>query len=89
MPYAFTECGITMLAELLKSNITVTVSIKIVNIFIEMKKIILETGQVYERLTNIKVVTTNKFYDRFIIIDNKELYHCGASLKDLSKKNVL
>ena len=67
-----------MLAELLKSNITVTVSIKIVNIFIEMKKIILETGQVYERLTNIKVVTTNKFYDRFIIIDNKELYHCGA-----------
>ena len=25
-------------------------------------------------------------YIRFIVIDNKELYHCGASLKDLGKK---
>ena len=30
--------------------------------------------------------TSNKFHDRFIIIDNKELYHCGASIKDLGKK---
>ena len=29
---------------------------------------------------------TNKFHDRFILIDNKELYHVGASLKDLGKK---
>lgn len=29
---------------------------------------------------------TNKFHDRFIGIDNKELYHCGESLKDLGKK---
>ena len=33
-----------------------------------------------------KVVKTDKFHDRFIIIDNKELYHCGASIKDLGKK---
>ena len=33
---------------------------------------------------NIKY--TNIFHDRFIIIDNKELYHIGASLKDLGKK---
>lgn len=25
-------------------------------------------------------------YDRFLIIDNTELYHIGASLKDLGKK---
>ena len=25
-------------------------------------------------------------HDRFIVIDNKELYHVGASLKDLGKK---
>ena len=29
---------------------------------------------------------TDIFHDRFIIIDNKELYHCGASIKDLGKK---
>ena len=34
----------------------------------------------------LKLTYTNKFYDRFIVIDNKELYHIGASLKDLGKK---
>ncbi len=32
------------------------------------------------------VAKTNKFHDRFIIIDNKEMYHLGASIKDLGKK---
>ena len=35
---------------------------------------------------NLKIKTTNKFHDRFLIIDNKEAYHIGASLKDLAKK---
>ena len=34
----------------------------------------------------LKVARTNKFHDRFIIIDNKEMYHLGASIKDLGKK---
>ena len=34
----------------------------------------------------LKVAKTDKFHDRFIIIDNKEMYHCGASIKDLGKK---
>lgn len=34
----------------------------------------------------LKLAYTNKFHDRFIVIDNKELYHVGASLKDLGKK---
>ena len=34
----------------------------------------------------LKVTKTNKFHDRFIIIDNKEMYHLGASIKDLGKK---
>ena len=36
--------------------------------------------------STLKVKYTNIFHDRFIIIDNKELYHLGASLKDLGKK---
>ncbi len=35
---------------------------------------------------SLKLSYTNKFHDRFMIIDNKELYHIGASLKDLGKK---
>ncbi len=33
----------------------------------------------------LKVAKTNKFHDRFIVIDNKEMYHLGASIKDLGK----
>ena len=187
LPYVFTEYGITMLAGVLKSEIAVNISIKIVNTFIEMRKFLNSNGQVFERLTNVeykllehdkkfdkvfnqlqqeenvkqkiffqgqiydaysliidiikrankkitiidnyiddsilkmltkknrnveviimtsdksnienidikkfnkeypilKVAKTDKFHDRFIIIDNKELYHCGASIKDLGKK---
>lgn len=34
----------------------------------------------------LKIAKTDKFHDRFMVIDNKELYHIGASLKDLGKK---
>ncbi len=34
----------------------------------------------------LKVAKANKFHDRFIVIDNKEMYHLGASIKDLGKK---
>ena len=189
LPYVFTEQGIAMLSGLLKNNIAIQVSINIMNAFVEMRKFILNNGQVFERLTNveykmlehdkkfdevfnelqknketefkqqiffngqiydsysliidiiktaqekiliidnyiddtilkmlakknknveviiltseksniskldiqkfnkeyptIKLAKTNKFHDRFMIIDNKELYHIGASLKDLGKK---
>ncbi len=34
----------------------------------------------------LKINYTNQFHDRFIVIDERELYHCGASIKDLGKK---
>lgn len=34
----------------------------------------------------LKIAKTNKFHDRFIRIDNREMYHLGASIKDLGKK---
>jgi len=39
-----------------------------------------------EQYNNVEMKINNKIHDRFIIIDNKELYHCGASFKDLGKK---
>ena len=35
---------------------------------------------------NLKVIYSDKFHDRFIIIDKKLLYHSGASYKDLGNK---
>lgn len=34
----------------------------------------------------VKIIQFDKSHDRFIIIDNTEVYHLGASLKDLGKK---
>lgn len=34
----------------------------------------------------IKVMTNDRFHDRFLIIDGSDVYHIGASLKDLGKK---
>lgn len=34
----------------------------------------------------LELAKTDKFHDRFIVIVNIELYHVGASLKDLGKK---
>lgn len=35
---------------------------------------------------NVTLIYNNSYHDRFIIIDKKILYHCGASFKDLGKK---
>ncbi len=187
LPYVFTEKGILMLSGLLKNEVAIEVSIKIIEAFVEMRKFLSVNGQLFERLTNVeyrilehdkkfdkifdqlqhdenikqkiffegqiydaysliidiikkankkiliidnyiddsvlkmltkknmnvevviltsdksniekidiqkfnkeypilKVAKTNKFHDRFIVIDNKDMYHLGASIKDLGKK---
>lgn len=54
MPYVFTEQGIAMLSALLKSKIAIKVSINIMKAFIEMRKFILNNGQLFERLTTME-----------------------------------
>ena len=34
----------------------------------------------------LKIAKTNKFHDRFIVLDSEEMYHLGASIKDVGKK---
>ena len=36
--------------------------------------------------SNVTFKIDNRFHDRFIIIDESDVYHCGASFKDLGKK---
>jgi len=38
---------------------------------------------------NIEIRESNNFHDRFIIIDNRQAYHFGASLKDLGSKTFM
>lgn len=46
----------------------------------------LDISKFNKQYPTLKIAKTNKFHDRFIIIDNTDLYHVGASLKDLGKK---
>lgn len=39
-----------------------------------------------EQYNNIKFIYNESYHDRFIILDRKRLFHCGASFKDLGKK---
>lgn len=46
----------------------------------------LDINKFNKQYPTLKIARTNRFHDRFIVIDDKELYHVGASLKDLGKK---
>lgn len=39
-----------------------------------------------KEFNNLKVIYNKTFHDRFFIIDKKDIYHCGASIKDLGNK---
>jgi len=57
------------------------------NIIIVSKNIDKVLKEKYEsQYNNITFINNNSFHDRFIIIDKKILYSCGASFKDLGKK---
>lgn len=55
MPYAFTEQGIAMLSVVLKSDIAVEVSIRIMNSFVEMRKFLFSNQQLFSRLDRVEL----------------------------------
>ena len=46
----------------------------------------LDLAKYNEQYPRIEIKTLKTAHDRFLILDEKELYHIGASLKDLGKK---
>jgi hypothetical protein len=50
------------------------------------KELELDIQKVNQQYGNFRIKKFNKSHDRFLIIDQKEIYHLGASLKDLGKK---
>ena len=55
MPYVFTEQGIAMLSAVLKSDVAVEVSIKIMNSFVEMRKFLLSNREMFARLDRVEL----------------------------------
>ena len=73
----------TVLIQLAKKKKNVTVTILTKNISKQLQLDVKKANQQYQ---NIKIRKFEKAHDRFIIIDMQDVYHIGASLKDLGKK---
>lgn len=55
MPYVFTEQGIAMLSAVLKSDVAVEISIKIMNSFVEMRRFLLSNKEMFSRLDRVEL----------------------------------
>jgi len=74
------ETVLMLLAKRAK-NVNATIYTKIIS-----KQLQLDLAKHNSQYNHIKLKTFDISHDRFLIIDQKELYHLGASLKDLGKK---
>jgi hypothetical protein len=73
----------TVLALLSKRNRQVSASVYTLKISLQLD---LDLKKHNSQYPEIKIFELKKTHDRFLILDEKELYHFGASLKDLGKK---
>jgi len=73
----------TVLTHFTKRKKGVTFTIYTKNI---SKQLQLDIKKHNEQYPTVKAIKFSDAHDRFLIIDEKEIYHFGASLKDLGKK---
>ena len=74
------ESVLTLLSKR-EQNISVTIYTKTIS-----KTMQLDLNKYNEQYPKIELKKFTSSHDRFMIIDEKEVYHIGASLKDLGKK---
>jgi hypothetical protein len=73
------ETTLTLFSK--NQNVEVTIFTRIIS-----KGLKLDLQKYNEQYKSIKVKEFKDAHDRFLILDKKEVYHIGASLKDLGKK---
>ena len=55
LPYVFTEQGIAMLSSVLRSEIAIQTSIRIMDTFAEMRRFITNNALLFERISNVEL----------------------------------
>lgn len=73
----------TVLTQLSKANPKVKIYLLTKNSSSSLK---LDIKKYNDQYSNIILIEFSLAHDRFLILDQKEIYHIGASLKDLGKK---
>jgi len=74
LPYAFTEQGISMLSAILRSDIAIEISIKIIESFVSMRKSISSNSLIFDRFERIEqrlFMHDEKFNTIFSTIEEK------------------
>ena len=68
LPYVYTEQGVSMLAGILKNDISIKVSISIIRAFIEMRKFIINNANMLNRLTTVeyKLLEHDRKFDKVL-----------------------
>lgn len=76
LPYAFTEQGVSMLSAVLKSDIAIDVSVKIIRSFVNMRKFISNNALIFQRLETLEqkqFSNDKKFNKLFEAIEEKSI----------------
>ncbi len=76
LPYVFTETGVAMLSAVLKSEVAVEMSIKIMSAFVNMRKFLLTNAAIFQKFEHIeqKLSQHDKNFEViFKAIENKNL----------------
>ena len=79
LPFAFTEQGVAMLSAVLSTPVAIKVSVRIINVFVEMRKFIAIYGGLLQRMDGleqkqleIKLETDQKFDRVFKALESKD-----------------
>jgi hypothetical protein len=76
LPYVFTEQGVSMLSAVLKSDMAIQTSIKIINSFVKMREYLSSNNLILQRFNQIEqklLVHDNKFEEVFKAIEDKAI----------------
>ena len=84
-----------MLSTVLRSETAIRVSIRIMDAFVAMRRFMVTNAEAFQRLSTMEYhqlemqqhlqESDKRIEDRFLCIDD-DVYHIGASIKDLGKK---
>jgi hypothetical protein len=75
LPFVFTEQGVAMLSAVLKSEIAIEISVKIMSAFVEMRKFLISNAQIFQRLDRVEVKlleNDQKFEKVFDALESKD-----------------
>ena len=76
LPFVYTEQGVAMLSAILRSDIAIKTSVKIMEAFVEMRKVLNQNNLIdfrIDKLERKQLVTDEKFDKLFKALENEEL----------------